>query len=315
MTAELPWDECRRLEIRDLRLVAAVAHTGTLTGAADRLHLTQSALSHQLRALEKRLEVPIFLRSHQRMQLTDAGNRLLPVAQEILHQLASAERELAGLARQRATTLRISTACYTTYNWLPAVLRSFRQTSPGAQVRIAPEHTRKPLEAVRRDLLELAILTAPVDEPGVETLPIFEDEMVILTSPNHPLTRSPFIETSALSETTILTYSAEPQESLLIGGILQPAGVVPRHVHAVPLTEAIIELVKAEAGVACLARWAVAPHLETGEIVARPLGPKGFHRTWLAAFRQRTPARPLIEAFTQHIAQHMKAQTRDARQL
>ncbi|MEM7357271.1 MAG: LysR substrate-binding domain-containing protein, partial [Acidobacteriota bacterium] len=81
---------------------------------------------------------------------------------------------------------------------------------------------------------------------------------------------------------------------------------VPRRIHAVPLTEAIIELVKADAGVACLARWAVAPHLASGELVAHSLGREGFRRTWIGAYRRHGATLPLIERFTEHLSHHMR---------
>jgi len=116
------------LEVRHLRLVAAVAAVGSLTRAGDRLHLTQSALSHQLRDIESRLGTALFLRIGKRLVLTPAGQRLLASATDVLGRLEEAERDIREMGRDRAGTLRITTECYTCYHWLPALLLRYRRT-------------------------------------------------------------------------------------------------------------------------------------------------------------------------------------------
>src|SRR5690348_10181522 len=110
------------LEVRHLQLVAAVADVGSLTRAGDRLHLTQSALSHQLRDVESRLGAALFLRVGKRLVLTPAGERLLAAARDILDRLEHAERDIRQMGKDRAAVLRLTTECYTCYHWLPPLL-------------------------------------------------------------------------------------------------------------------------------------------------------------------------------------------------
>src|SRR5262245_62102227 len=118
------------LEVRHLRLVRAVASSGGLTSAGRELHLTQSALSHQLRDVETRLGTPSFLRVGKRMVLTSAGERLLRSADEILGTLERTEDAIKGLAGGARGRLRVSTGRYTEYHWLPPVVTAFRATCP-----------------------------------------------------------------------------------------------------------------------------------------------------------------------------------------
>src|SRR5580704_11601472 len=97
------------LEVRHLRLVAAVAAVGSLTRAGHQLHLTQSALSHQLRNIESRLGTPLFLRIGKRLVPTPAGERLLASATDVLGRLDQAEQEIREMGRDGAGTLRITT--------------------------------------------------------------------------------------------------------------------------------------------------------------------------------------------------------------
>src|SRR5260221_6076254 len=124
------------LEIRHLRLVAAVAEVGSLTRAGDQLHLTESALSHQLRDVESRLGTALFLRVGKRLVLTPAGERLLSSATDVLERLRQTEHDIREMGRARAGTLRITTECYTCYHWLPPLLLRYRRAFPRVEVRI-----------------------------------------------------------------------------------------------------------------------------------------------------------------------------------
>src|SRR3954469_8468272 len=136
------------LEVRHLQLVAAVADVGSLTRAGDRLHLTQSALSHQLRDVESRLGAQLFLRLGKRLVLTPAGERLLSSATDVLERLERAEHDIRSIGRDRAGSLRITPECYTCYHWLPPLLLRFRRTFPKVEVRIDVEATHRPVEMI-----------------------------------------------------------------------------------------------------------------------------------------------------------------------
>src|SRR3954465_8631383 len=136
------------LETRHLRLVEAVAEHGTLTRAGAQLHLTQSALSHQLLELEGRLRIPLFHRLGKRMVPTVAGQRLLDTARQALPLLRSAEDDRRRLASGHSALLRLSTRCYTCYHWLPGVLSPLNERFPWVEVQNVAQATRRPLRAL-----------------------------------------------------------------------------------------------------------------------------------------------------------------------
>ena len=150
------------LDIRHLKLLVAVTEEKSVTKAGERLHLSQSALSHQLRDLEERLGTPLFLRLNKRMVLTQAGERLLASAKEVLDELKRAEEEVAQMALHKRGTLRLSTECYTCYHWLPEKLKTFSQRFPDVDVKIVVEATHQPLRALLNGKLELAVVS---DQP------------------------------------------------------------------------------------------------------------------------------------------------------
>ena len=176
------------LEVRHLQLVAAVADMGSLTRAGDRLHLTQSALSHQLRGIESRLGAALFLRVGKRLVLTPAGERLLASAKDILERLAQAEEDIRRMGKEHAGVLRITTECYTCYHWLPPLLMRYRRKFPRVEVRIDVEATRAPIAdaAGRQD--RSGHRQHDGDATGAwSSRKVFEDEVVLIAARASPL--------------------------------------------------------------------------------------------------------------------------------
>jgi len=278
------------LETRHLRLVSAVAELGSLTRAGQELNLTQSALSHQLLDLEGRLRTPLFHRLGKRMVPTVAGLRLLDAAREALPALVAAEDDLRRLASGREARLRISTECYTCYHWLPSVMQRFRDQFPKVEVEIVVEATRRPVPALLEGRIDLAVVSSPGVDDRLEYYDLFRDELVAVMRPDHRLAGRPFLRPEDFAGENVILYPMQESESTLLQEILLPAGVRPARITSIQLTEAIVELVKAGTGIAALARWAMAPHLETGALRAVPLLRGGFHRLWRAAVvRQKAP--------------------------
>jgi LysR family transcriptional regulator for metE and metH len=291
------------LEIRDLRLVQAIAEEGSVTRAGERLHLSQSALSHRLRAVESRLGVALFLRLNKKMVPTPAGERLLVSGRGILEQMRRAEEDLRRTASEREGVLRIAIECYTCYHWLPSLLESFRDRHPRVDVRIAVEETGRPIQALLAGRLDLAVVSDAPRDRRLRLRPLFEDEMVVVVSPDHPLAARPYVRPEDFADQHLYLYSA-PEESTTVTRVLVPAGVMPRRVTQAQLTEAIIELVKAGLGIAVMARWAVAPHVAAGTLHALPLTRKGYMRKWIAARLRAASAPGYLTAFEDLLAAH-----------
>jgi LysR family transcriptional regulator, regulator for metE and metH len=269
------------LEIRHLRLVSAVADFGSLTRAGDQLHLTQSALSHQLRDIESRLGAALFLRVGKRLVLTPAGERLLASARDVLERLDRTEGEIRQMAQDRAGLIRLSTECYTCYHWLPPLLAKYRPAFPRVDVQIDVAATHRPLERMLAGKLELAIVSSPVKDRRLTVRPLFDDELVVIASPEHRFAGQTHVKLAEIREETLFVYPPR-EESLVLQNVLLPAGAAPARVEEVQLTEAITELVRAGLGIAILASWAVRPLVERGALVTRPLTARGLRRRWSA---------------------------------
>ncbi|PYQ22166.1 MAG: LysR family transcriptional regulator, partial [Acidobacteria bacterium] len=271
------------LGLPHLKLVRAIVREGGITKAALRLHLTQPALSHQLKDAEERLGTRLFLRQGRRLVPTAAGERLVRAAEAVLSELGAAEEDLRGLGRGQEGLIRVSTECYTTYHWLPAALRDFEQRFPAVAVEIVVEATRRPLAALVEGRLDVAIVSRPSRNRDVACRKLFDDEMVVVLSPGHRLAAGRFVRPEEIARETLLLYAIPVEQSDLFQRVLIPAGISPARLVRVELTEAILELVRAGQGIAVLARWSVAPDLAAGRLVGRRLGPRGLRRSWYVA--------------------------------
>ena len=279
------------IEIAHLRLLAAIVEEGSVTGAARRLNLTQPALSHQLRNAEEHLGSRLFDRVNKKMRLTEAGRRLLGASHTVLEELRRAEEEIRNAAQADAGLLRLATECYTCYHWLPPRLKEFQKQFPRVDVQIVAEATRQPMAALLAGRLDLAIVAREGANPRADFFPLFEDELVAVVSPEHPLARRAWIKPADFADQHLFLYSISPRKSTVMEEVLRPAGVNPRKVSHLDLTEAILEMVRAGLGTAVFARWAVAPLAAAGEVKALRLTRWGFRRTWRAAVR-RSGSRP-----------------------
>ena len=292
------------LERRHLALMKAIADTGTVTAAADRLHLTQSALSHQLRDAESRLGARLFDRVGRRMRLTPAGERLLSAARTILEDLANTERDIQRDAAGRLGPLRLTTQCHTVYHWLPARLRIFQRTHPDVDVQVVAGATDEPVQWLLEGKIDLAIVSRMQRDARLVTRSLWSDELVVVMHPRRPLARRPWIEARDFADQHLFVYALPPESNLVFREILIPAGVMPRRVSHIQLTEALIEMVKADMGITVLQRWSVAPQLERGELVARPLTRPGRLRRWSAAWRRRPAPPDYLTAFVDVLARY-----------
>jgi LysR family transcriptional regulator, regulator for metE and metH len=284
------------LDVRHLKLIVAVTEERGLTRAGERLHLTQSALSHQLRDIEGRLGTPLFHRVNKRMLLTPAGERLLESARRVLDEIRRAEDDIAEMAAGNRGTLRLSTECYTCYHWLPDLLKDFSRRFPDVEVKIVVEATRKPLGALLDGQLDLAVVTAAARDKRLRYEPLFRDELVMVMAAGHSLAARPYVRARDFAGENLFTYQTL-EETYLYQRLLRPAGVVPARATQVQLTEAMLEMVKAGLGVSVLARWAVAAYVAAGKVAARPLTQRGLHRQWQAALLRNDYTPPYVTEF------------------
>jgi len=271
------------LELRHLETLLALAECGSLSKAAERLYLTQSALSHQLKALETYYGAALVEKNVRPMRFTAIGQRLLELARAILPQVADAGRDVARLAQGHGGPLRVAVQCHNCFDWLMPAMDAYRSLWPEVELDIISGFVVDPLPLLERSEAELAVVhDRPEARANLVFSPLFRYESVALMSPRHRLAAKPWLEAQDFADETLITYPVPDEMLDLMKHCLLPAKVNPRR-RTAELTVAILQLVASGRGIAALPAWTVGNYLDRGYVVSRPIGRNGLHCELYAA--------------------------------
>ncbi|KVT74484.1 LysR family transcriptional regulator [Burkholderia ubonensis] len=258
------------LEFRHLQTLVALRDTGNLSRAAQFLCLTQSALSHQLKALEAHFGLPLFVRKSAPLTFTPAGKRLLALAEQVVPAIEETERDIARLAQGTGGTLRIAVECHTCFDWLMPAMDAFRQRWPEVELDIVSGFHADPVGLLHQDRADLAIVAEADPAEAVDYHPLFRFQIVGLVGNAHPLAAKPALCADDFRAETLITYPVPDEMLDIMRQVLVPAGIAPKR-RTSELTVAILQLVASRRGVAALPLWAVATYLDKHYVSARPV--------------------------------------------
>jgi len=283
------------IEFRHLRTIKAIHEAGGLARAADQLHITQSALSHQVKGLEDQAGVELFVRRSKPLKLSAAGMRLLRLAEQVLPQVEALLAEFGALRDGSSGRLHIAIECHACFEWLFPVLEQFRRTWPDVDVDIRPGLAFDALPALMKEEVDLVVSSDPEDLPGVEFVELFDYAPVFVAASTHPLAQKDFIEASDFRDQTLITYPVERTRLDVFSQLLIPAKVEPAAVRQAELTAVILLLVASNRGVSVLPDWVVREVKYSSDYVTRPLTRDGLTRRLYAAVRSDERDKPYMQ--------------------
>ena len=286
------------IELRHLKTLLALEETGSVSLAAKRVFLTQSALSHQIRALEHHYETPLFERKSNPLRFTPAGERLLQLARELLPQVDAAERDMAQIIEGEAGELRLAVECHTCFDWLMPAMGIFRPLWPHVELDIVSGFQADPVGLLLSHRADLAIVSEAAPQTGISYQPLFAYEMVGICANDHPLAEKEIWQAKDFAEETLITYPVPDDMLDLLRKVLLPVGISPPRRHS-ELTIAIIQLVASRRGIAALPYWTVMPYLEKKYVIARKITAKGLKSELYAAMRTEDADRSYLDNFCQ----------------
>ncbi len=294
------------LELKHLRTLASLRDTGSLTSTATALHLTQSALSHQIKDLEARLGGQLFLRKTRPVKFTSEGEIILKLADEILPKFAKAENELASLKEDVNGRLHMAIECHSCFQWLMPALREYQVAWPSVALDFSSGFGFEPLPALMAGELDLVITSDIQPRSEVHYEPLFDFEMRLITATNHPLADKECIEPQDLADQTLMSYPVQKQRLDVVKHFLQPAGVEPAKWKQADNTLMLVQMVSAGLGVAALPNWAISEFSRQGLITSKPLG-KGLWRRLFAATRHSEKDKRYLQTFFATARQQCKS--------
>jgi LysR family transcriptional regulator, regulator for metE and metH len=287
------------LERSHLAIVREVARQGSITAAASRLFLTQSALSHAIRKLEQSLGTPVWKREGRSLRLTQAGEQLLDLSNRVLPQLEQAEQNLADYARGVRGSLHIGMECHPCYQWLLKLVAQYLPRWPQVDVDVKQKFRFGGIGALLDHEIDLLVTPDPESRPGLHFEPVFDYEQVLVVGSTHPLAKAEFVEAAQLADEVLITYPVEIGRLDVYTLFLTPAGVNPRVHKTIESTDLMLQMVAAGRGVAALPRWLVEENAARVAIAPVRLGrrgvPKQIHLGLREADRETGYVRAFIE--------------------
>ncbi|MEO0567837.1 MAG: LysR family transcriptional regulator [Pseudomonadota bacterium] len=282
------------IDFRHLRTIRAIHQAGGLARAADLLHITQSALSHQIKGLEDQTGVELFVRRSKPLKLSAAGMRLLRVANKILPEIEALEAEFSGLRQGSSGRLHIAIECHACFEWLFPVLERFRQTWADVDIDIRPGLAFDALPALQKEEVDLVVSSDPEELDGVTFQPLFDYEPLFVAASQHPLAARDYVVAEDFRDQTLITYPVDRSRLDVFTELLTPSKVEPRTVRQIELTAVILLLVASNRGVAVLPDWVLREQRTSSEYITRKLTPGGVTKRLYAAIRTEDAQKPFM---------------------
>lgn len=285
------------LELRHLRTLATLHDCGSLALAAERLHITQSALSHQIKALEGRYKCELFLRKSRPLRFTAVGQRFLALAEQLLPQVGLAERDVARLVSGEAGRLNIMLECHSCFEWLVPSMDAFRQRWPEVEMDLSAGFNFDSMPGLLKGDIDLVITSDTPEVPGVVYQALFGYQALLAMDRDHRLAVRPWVEPRDLAGEILITYPVPRKHLDIFRNFLQPVGIEPLGQRTTELTLMMMQLVASRRGVAALPNWVLADYLAYDYVAARPLGQNGMWGTLYAALRGEQVSASFMQDF------------------
>lgn len=257
------------MELRQLRAFVTIAETGTFTAGAQRVHVTQAAVSMQIRQLEEELGVQLFVRAPRRVLLTEAGEKLLDRARLILREHDTALMEMSELAGAKHGRLRIGTSsAMVSADSLPKLLRRLKEIYPQADVTVASNTSEKLAQQLLAGEIDVAFVSLPVEANGIQTELLDEDELVAIASPDHPLSKRRVVSAAMLAGERLILGLSGGNTRRLIQEFFSQAGVKPNVIMELSRQFAINKMVEQGLGVGIAPIKSVKDDVAAGKLVS-----------------------------------------------
>lgn len=287
------------IDIMHLRIVAALDKNGTLTEAANALHLTQSALSHQIRYLEQKLDSKVWKREGRRLRLTQAGQLLLQTAQKVLPVLDNTEQTLRAYSEGKRGVIRIGVECFPCERWLNNMIAHYLQAMPNIEVDIINRFQFSGLEGLLNHHIDVLITPDKIAESQLCYEPLFDYELVLLVSAQHALAKQSVVQAKDLIDETLITVPIAEERLDVFKQFLWPANCTPLQHKQIASIDIMLQLINFNRGVCTLPDWLAQHYSETMALKTLRLGASGIQKTLFACVRKDDIEIPYLKQLVQ----------------
>ena len=274
------------LERIHLEILTAIKDHGTLTKAADSLHLSQSALSHSIKKLEGQIATPIWTKDGRNLRLTAAGARIQTLANRVLPQFLHTELLLSQIAKGEMGSLRIGMECHPCYQWLLRVIQPYLEQWPDIDMDVRQEFQFGALGALLSYEIDVLITPDPLFKPKIDYIPVFDYEHRLVVSASHELAKQSFVLPEQLNNDVLFSYPVEPLRLDIFSQFLNPAKCSVKKHKYIETTEIMLQMVAAGRGVCALPGWLVDEYSKSMPIKSLRFGEQGIQKQIFVGVRK-----------------------------
>ncbi len=289
------------MEIKYFRLIKTITEEGSIANSSEKLFLTQSALSHQLKELEEQLGFKVFHRTRNKWTLTEEGTELYTLGNTILEKIDKSFKNIQQIRAGSVGTIKVSTECYSFYQGLPRFVQKMGLLYPKINVDLILEATHQPIAKILSNEIDIAIVTSKPTNNLLTSIEVFEDEIFAIMHKENLLNKLEFVDVGDFLDMHLIIHSFPLETVSVYEQFLKPNRVLPSKISAIPLTEVALEVVKGNFGVMCMPKWALKSFKISDDLVYKRISKNGLKRSHFLVIRKADKTKKYIQDFISNI--------------
>ena len=289
------------MDLRQLEIIRAIAETGSFTAAGQKLHVSQSAISRQILLLEDELKEPVFLRVGRRIRITPAGESLLQLSHRVFQDLKDTIAGITDSQESLRGTIRLLGGMTVCLYVFPALLTELKRQHPEIELKLVTGSSERCIAQLRSGAGDLALLTLPVDQPDLVTVPVLQEELLVVTAAKHALSKKRKVLPQDLVGQPFVLFESGSNTRRAVDEFFMSARIEPQIVMETENVEIIKAMVRNGIGITIIPYQAVARDVAAGQLFCARIEGRSLVREtgWVYPKMSRTPrtVQEVIRAF------------------
>ncbi|AUP77363.1 LysR family transcriptional regulator [Flavivirga eckloniae] len=266
------------MELKYFRLIKTIAEEGNLANSSERLFLTQSALSHQLRDLEERLGFKVFRRSRNKWELTDEGTELYKLANKLFSSIDESFSNIKHIKEGSRGAIKLSAECQSFFHAIPEFIQKMGILYPEIDIDLTLGATHQTISQVLSNEIDIAIVTSKPASEELTIVKVYEDEIFAVMHRENQFNTLDYLEASHFSKIHLLINSFPLEGVSVYEHFLKPNKINPIKISAIPFTEITLSMIQANMGIMCAPKWQLKPFKLSEEIAFKRISENGLKR-------------------------------------
>ncbi len=285
------------MELKYFRLIKTIAEEGSIANSTERLFLTQSALSHQLRELEERLGFKVFHRKRNKWELTQEGTELYKLANKLFLFIDEGFSNIQHIKEGSKGAIKLSAECQSFFHAIPSFIQKMGVLYPEIDIEIMLGATHQTISQVLSGEIDIAIVTSKPESEELSIIPVFKDEIFAIMHKEHPLNDLDYLDASHFGSVHLIINSFPLEGVAVYENFLKPNKINPIKISAIPFTEITLSMIDANMGMMCAPKWQLTPFKLSKELILKRIGKNGLKRNHYLVVKKEQRNKKCIHDF------------------